>query len=138
MKVKGSLTVFFEGQFWVGIFESSSGGKYEVARVIFGPEPKDGEILDLINKRFNSIVFGKPVSDHKIVEKEISPKRLQRKIKKELQSTGIGTKAQNAIKKQREGQKLQRKEKSKEMKKVEKDRQFEIRQQKRKDKKRGH
>lgn len=33
--VTGTLTVFFEGPFWVGVFERAADGEYAVARVIF-------------------------------------------------------------------------------------------------------
>ena len=41
------LTVFFEGPFWVGVFERVSEGKLTVCKVTFGAEPKDGEVWEL-------------------------------------------------------------------------------------------
>lgn len=35
----GKLTVFFEGPFWVGIFERMSEGRLSVCKVTFGAEP---------------------------------------------------------------------------------------------------
>ena len=43
-KVTGKLTVFFENPFWVGIFERMEDGKLSACRVVFGGEPKDGEV----------------------------------------------------------------------------------------------
>ena len=44
-KVSGKLTVFFEDPFWVGVFEHIENEKLSVAKVTFGAEPKDCEIL---------------------------------------------------------------------------------------------
>ena len=36
---KAGLTVFFEGPFWVGVFERVEDGRLSVCRVVFGSEP---------------------------------------------------------------------------------------------------
>jgi hypothetical protein len=71
-------------------------------------------------------------------EKKISPKRMQRNVNKQISNTGIGTKAQQALKLQQEQGKLERKEHSRKMQEAEKERQFELQQEKRKEKHRGH
>ena len=38
-----TLTLFHDGQFYVGIFERREGMQLSVCRVVFGAEPKDGE-----------------------------------------------------------------------------------------------
>ena len=43
----GSLTVYYEGPFWVGVFKRTEDGKLYIAKVVFGSEPSDKEILDL-------------------------------------------------------------------------------------------
>ena len=62
---------------------------------------------------------------------------MQREIQSQLQDKGIGTKAQKALKLQHEQCKLERKTKSREQKEAEKERQFAIRQEKKKTKHRG-
>ena len=42
----GSLTAYYEGQFWVVVFERTEDGKLYVAKVVFESEPSDKEILD--------------------------------------------------------------------------------------------
>ena len=69
--------------------------------------------------------------------KRCSLKHMQREIQSQLQDKGIGTKAQQALKLQHEQCKLERKTKSREQKEAEKDRQFAIRQEKKKAKHRG-
>ena len=54
----GKLTVFFEGQFWVGVFERISGGRLSVCKVTFGAEPKDYEVWDFILKHYYELKFG--------------------------------------------------------------------------------
>ena len=49
-KVSGKLTVYFEEPFWVGIFERTEDGKLFVAKVTFGAEPKDYEVLEYVQK----------------------------------------------------------------------------------------
>ncbi|ERI95453.1 hypothetical protein HMPREF1982_00196 [Clostridiales bacterium oral taxon 876 str. F0540] len=138
MKTQIKLTVFFEGIFWVGVFEKISEEKYEAARVVFGSEPKDYEVYDFILKNFNRINFSSSKELAAIVEKRINPKRLQREVKKEVESSGVSTKAQLAVKEQYEQLKLQRKRLSKEEKEEQLNRKFDLRQHKKKEKHRGH
>jgi hypothetical protein len=62
---------------------------------------------------------------------------MQREINSQLENKGIGTKAQRALKLQHEQGKLERKVKSREQKEAEKERQFALRQEKKKAKHRG-
>lgn len=63
---------------------------------------------------------------------------MQRKINQQLQNTGIGTKAQQALKIQQEHGKLERKTRFRAQREAENERQFALRQEKRKNKHRGH
>lgn len=132
------LTVFFEEPFWVGIFERCFGDKYEVAKIVFGAEPKDFEVYDIINSKYYDMPFGRASLETESSHKKINPKRLQKKIKDEVNSAGIGTKAQIAMKLQIEAKKLERKKTSKEIVEEEKRRKFEQKQQKKKEKHKGH
>lgn len=141
MNTSIKLTVFFEGAFWVGVFEKSCDGKYEVAKIVFGSEPKDYEVYESILKNFYNIRFNNSLSldeTYEAIERKVSPKRLQRVIKKETQDKGIGTKAQLAMKLQYETSKVERKKLSREEKEAEKEKRFELRQQKKLMKHRGH
>ena len=135
-KVSGKLTVFFEDPFWVGIFEHIEDGKLSVAKVTFGAEPKDYEVLEYIQKIYYRLQFS-PAVETVVKEVKRNPKRMQRDAKKQIQENGIGTKSQQALKLQQEQRKLERKEKSREEKQAEADRQFELKQQKKKEKHRG-
>ena len=63
--------------------------------------------------------------------------KMQREINNQLQDRGIGTKAQQALKLQHEQNKLERETKSREQREAEKERQYALRQEKKKAKHRG-
>ena len=126
-----TLTLFHDGQFYVGIFERREGKQLSACRVVFGAEPKDGEIMDFLNRDFRRLSFSpKPLP--------VNPKRLQREIAHQVNSIGTGTKSQQALQLQREQNKLIRQEKTKEQKEAEKRAAFALRQEKKKEKRRGH
>jgi len=135
-KVSGKLTVFFEEPFWVGVFERVSEGKLSACKVTFGAEPKDYEVYDFVLKNYYRLHFSPAVAtDVKDVGR--NPKRVQREIRKQVQHIGIGTKSQQALKLQQEQLKTGRKTVSREQREAEKQRQFELKQQKRRKKHRG-
>ncbi len=136
-KVSEKLTVFFEKPFWVGIFEHIEDGKLSVAKVTFGSEPKEYEVQEYIQKYYSSLKFS-PAVDTVVKEAKRNPKRMQREAKKQTQETGLGTKAQQALKLQQKQNKQERKVKIRERKEAEKLRMFDLKQQKKREKHKGH
>ena len=136
-KVSGKLTVYFEEPFWVGIFERIEDGKLSVAKVTFGAEPKDYEVQGYVQKYYFSLKFS-PAVDAVAKDIKRNPKRMQREAKKQMQEIGIGTKSQRALKLQQEQNKQERKVRSQEKKEAEKLRMFELKQQKKREKHKGH
>lgn len=140
-KVVSSFTVFFEEPFWVGVYERSCGSKLEVCKITFGPEPKDYTVYEFLQRHGNELRFSPPVkADRKSLrasEERMNPKRRQRFIQKQLQCSGTGTKAQQALALQREELKTERKSHSRQEKELEDQRQFRLRQEKKKQKHRG-
>ena len=136
-KVSGKLTVYFEEPFWIGIFERIEDGKLFVSKVTFGAEPKDYEVLEYVQKHYASLKFS-PAVDTVVKDIERNPKRMQREARKQMQKTGIGTKAQQALKLQQEQNKQERKIRSKEKKEAEELLKFEMKQQKKREKHKGH
>ncbi len=63
---------------------------------------------------------------------------MKRDARNQMQEIGIGTKSQQALKLQQEQNKQQRRVKSREQKLAEAERMFELKQQKKKEKHRGH
>ena len=135
--VESKLTIYFEGPFWVGVFEELDGDKLSTCRMVFGAEPTDSEIYDFILKHYYHLRFSAPVKAE-IKKKADNPKRRQRNARKQLETAGIGTKSQQALQKQYEENKTERKQLSREQREAEKQRQFDLKQQKRKEKHIGH
>ena len=135
-KVTGKLTVFFQEPFWVGVFERTENGKLSVCKVTFGAEPKDYDVMDFVQKNYFSLQFSSAVKADARKE-HTNPKRAQREARRQTAETGIGTRAQQALQLQREETKLERKIISRAQKEAEKQRRFERKQHKRKEKHRG-
>ena len=136
-EVRSRLTVYFEDPFWIGVFECIENKKLSVCKVTFGAEPTDAEIQEFILNNYYSLQFS-PAVTTVVKETKKNPKRLQREAKKQMLNTGIGTKSQVALKLQQEKNKQERKVRSKEQKEAEKQRMFELKQQKRLEKHKGH
>lgn len=136
-KVMCKMTVFFEEPFWVGVFERIDNEKLSACKVTFGTEPKDYEVYDFILRGYHHLKFSPAVTT---VEKKgsVNPKRMQRNVKYQLKQNGVGTKAQQALKLQQEQCKIARKVKSHEQKQAMIERKFELKQQKRREKHKGH
>ena len=137
---KINLTILFNDPFWIGVFEIIENEKYKVCKVTFGSEPRNEETLELILHKFYSLNFSTPISSKKntFIEKKQNPKRLQRKIQKETNTNGIGTKAQVALKIQHEQFKITLKQKSKEQKEQEEQIKFDLKRKKKLEKHKGH
>ena len=136
-KVSIKLIVYFEEPFWVGVFEKIEGGKLSVAKVTFGAEPKDYDVYGIILKYYYRLQFS-PAVAAVVREQKKNPKRMQRDVNKQIQEKGIGTKSQQALKLQQEQNKQERITKNRERKELEKQRMFELKQQKKREKHKGH
>lgn len=137
-KIESKLTVCFEDPFWVGVYERTYDDKLEVCKITFGAEPKDYYVYDFLLKNWTDFEFSSAF-ENKDKAKEIkNPKRLKRAIKKQVSHSGVGTKAQQAIKVQQFENKIKRRKRSRIKSEEEKERQFELKQQKKKEKKLGH
>ncbi len=135
--MEGRLTVFFEDPFWVGVFERINGRKLSVCKVTFGAEPKDYEVWDFILKHYSELRFS-PAVETEVRQTPDNPKRRQREASKQLENSGIGTKAQQALQLQREELKTERQQISREEREAEAERIFDLKQQKKKEKHKGH
>ena len=133
-----TLTVYHDGQFWVGTFECVENEKLSVCRVVFGAEPSSEEIQELICKRWNRLRFTRPVVlECSMPKPSANPKRRQREAARELKQHGPSTKAQLALAEDRKVFAQQRKTNASKRREQEKQERFEQRQEKRKQKHRG-
>ena len=131
------LAVLFEPPFWVGIFEREQDGQYSVAKTVFGAEPHDFEVLEFILNNMDQLKFSSP-QEGEIVKRKVNPKRLQREVKKEVYKKNIVSKAQDALRLEIEKNKKERRSFNSKLKEAIKQERFELKQQKKKEKKRGH
>ena len=105
-----------------------------MAKVTFGVEPKDYEVQEYIQKHYFRLKFS-PAVETVVKDLRRNPKRMHREAKKQMLETGIGTKSQQVLKLQQE---QKRKEKSRKKKETKKQRTFELKQQKKREKHKGH
>ena len=137
ISVSSTLTVYHDGQFWVGLAEHVEGGRYGVARIVFGAEPSDEEILRfVINKWAKLSFFGHDSAEAN--EPARNPKRRAREAAKALKRPAVSTKAQQALASQRETMKRESVRVRKQRHAEKADARFEQRKLKRKRKHRGH
>jgi hypothetical protein len=132
-----NLTVFFEAPFWVGVFERIDDGKLSVCKVTLGAEPKDYDVWEFILQNYDRMVFS-PAVETETKQTADNPKRRLRIVRKQTERSGIGTKSQQALQLQREGMKAERCQISREQRDAEAQRRFEMKQLKKKEKRRGH
>ncbi|WP_244887500.1 YjdF family protein, partial [Rickettsiella grylli] len=131
------LTVLFESPFWIGIFEKEQDGQYFVARTVFGAEPRDYEVFEFIINKMDQLKFSSP-QEGEIVKKKVNPKRVHREVKLELSKKNIVSKAQDVLRLEIEKNKKERRFYNSKLKEAIKQERFELKQQKKKEKKRGH
>ena len=134
----GALTVLFEDPFWIGLFEVTDEGGLHVCKVTFGAEPTGQEIIEFVEKNWHKLKYSEGIETTSTLEIKKSPKRQLREARKQMVSQGIGTKSQQALKMQQERNKVERKQLSKAEREAERQRKFDLRQAKMKEKHRGH
>ena len=139
-RVSSTLTVYFDGQFWVGMAELVEKDQLRACRVVFGAEPSNEEILDFVLARWMRLDFSAPIaqeSQHGPADVG-NPKRRKRQAAKARQQRSGPTKAQQAISEQREAEAELRKERASERRALKTREHFEQKTEKRKQKHRGH
>lgn len=115
------LTIFYDGQFFVGLIEYKQQQKTFFAKYIFGTEPDNETISKFINQRLLKLINTSKVSTKtKKSKNKINPKRLQRKVAKEQKKHPITTQSQMALKKEQELKKKLSKQKNMLQKEVDK------------------
>ena len=137
ISVSSALTVYHDGQFWVGLAEHVEGGRYGAARIVFGAEPSNEEILRFVSSKWARLAFfgGEPTEVSKPAR---NPKRRAREAAKALKRPAVGTKAQQALAAQREAMKRESARARSQRRAEEADARYEQRKLKRKQKHRGH
>ena len=137
ISVSSTLTVYHDGQFWVGLAEHVEDGRYGAARIVFGAEPSNEEILRFVASEWAKLAFfGDEATETSKPAK--NPKRRAREAAKALKQPAMSTKAQQALAAQREAMKRESVRVRKQRHAEKADARFEQRKLKRKRKHRGH
>ena len=137
ISVSSTLTVYHDGQFWVGLAEHVEDGRHGAARIVFGAEPSNEEILQFIASEWEKLSFfgDDPAEASKPAK---NPKRRAREAAKTLKQPAMSTKAQQALANQRETMKRESAQARSRRRADEAEARFEQRKLKRKRKHRGH
>ncbi|MBW5470813.1 DUF2992 family protein [Brevibacillus formosus] len=133
------LTVYYDGQFWVGVVEENDNGRLKAGRHLFGSEPKDNEILEFIQKNLHEVTnkLSQEVDIKTSCDRRVNPKRLARQVARELSMKGISSYAQEALKLEYEKRKKEKKVYTRQQRDEMKERKRELKLQKAKAKHRG-
>lgn len=132
------LTVRFEDPFWVLLYERGGGGSYEACKLPFGAEPGDQEVYAFLLENWRHLKFSPPVAGEEPPDRKVNPKRARREARRAVRPAGMGTKAQQALALQREEGKAARTRKTRAEREAEEERRFALRQEKRREKRKGH
>ena len=133
------LTVYFDGQFWVGVIEQQTQRGFSALRHVFGSEPRDEELLDFIHhdlsRRLDALTAAILCEERDVSRS--NPKRIARLAAQEMRNVPVSTKAQEAMQAQRDAQKQARNTQSKAEKEAEAERRFQLSREKAKKRHRG-
>ncbi len=140
------MTVYFDGVFWSALVEFiDRKGHYKAFRHVFGPEPKDNEVVEFIHfsleKKLNKyenvdILDNSAVTDFS--KKRTNPKRIQRELNKAKKQPILSTKAQISMQEIHESFKRESRELNKEFQESKRRLKYQQKREKRHQKKRGH
>lgn len=103
-EVSSTLTVYHDGQFWVGVVEHVENGMLSVARVVFGAEPSNEEVYTWVLEHWTSLRLSaeaEPVGP-RVGRLPGNPKRRAREAAKAMRQHGSSTASQLALARERE------------------------------------
>src|SRR5689334_7418288 len=104
-----SLTVYFDGQYWVGVIEWREDGRMIAANHIFGPQPSNEEVLLFVQHEYARLDRHQGgAADQPPPERRPNPKRMLREAARQLQADGISPAAEAALRQSREERKRER------------------------------
>ena len=132
-----TILVYFDDPFYAILVERRENGRLSVARQVVGPEPSEIEVLAWVQREFPRLRYSPAVEDAPRSPMAVNPKRRQRQAARET-GGGVGTRSQQALQLDRELRAAQRKEDRREREEEEAERRFQLRQEKKKARHRGH
>ncbi|HUW41396.1 MAG TPA: YjdF family protein [Rectinemataceae bacterium] len=136
------FTIYFEGPFWVGVLEVDEDGEFVVARHVFGAEPSNAQLLDFMLHRYHlmrrthSAAAAAAAGAVRTDERLPGAKRAIREARREM-SRGLSTRARSALSSAREASKEERSIRERGAGRAEAVRRFELRSERRAERRRG-
>lgn len=118
--------------------ERTGGGRYAVCRVPFGAEPMDAEGYDFLLKYAYGLPFSPEVTGVPPPPRAANPKRMQREARRQMRSAAISARARQALKLLHGQSAEARKTRRKEQNEAKAERRFLMRQEKKREKRKGH
>ena len=97
-----TFSVFYDGQFWVGVLEITDSSGVRAARHIFGGEPSNAELEEFAVRRYGRLLdraLAAPVAttETRRATARINPKRLARLAAREQAARPVSSLAQDAL-----------------------------------------
>jgi hypothetical protein len=136
-----NLTVYFDGQFWVGVAEALTPAGLRACRHVFGAEPADVEVLEFVNHRLLPLLLERSHAssewDAMPADRPGNPKRVAREAARAVHEHGVSTMAQSALKAEYESRKQESRIVTREARDEEQARRYLIARRKAKSKHRG-
>ena len=103
-EVSSTLTVYHDGQFWVGVVEHVENGMLRVARVVFGAEPSNEEVYTWVLAHWAHLGLSAAAECVGVHFGRLpgNPKRRAREAAKEMRARGASTASQLTLARERE------------------------------------
>lgn len=134
------VLIYLEKTYWVGLFERVDKAGYSAAKHVFGKDPSNPEIYEFVLKHYHELNFGE-FKNFELKIKRKNPKRIQREVRREMEkikeTTRPSTYSLDYIKEQQQKYKAERKILTSSEKRERKEKQFILKQVKKKEKKKG-
>ncbi|RDI49736.1 YjdF family protein [Nocardia mexicana] len=96
-----TFSVYFDGQFWVGVLEITDESGVRAARHIFGPEPTGPELEEFAIRHYGRLLdralAAPAVAADSRPKATVNPKRLARQAAREQASRPLTSAAQDAL-----------------------------------------
>ena len=132
------FTVLFQPPFWVGIGERWTEEGYQAARVVFGAEPSDAQVYQWVLASWHRLPFTAAEAGERPRAVPANPKGLQGEAAMASRTAGAPTMAQAALAGQRVADGLERRARRSAPRRAGQGEPIRLRQQKKREKRRGH
>lgn len=105
--MKTEFTLYFDGQFWVGVIERHEADRVRAVRIVFGAQPSDAELYEFLLTHANALLcrldeaaWASDIGQHQATHH--NPKRAQRQASHLARRALPSTASQAAIQAERE------------------------------------